>query len=176
MELKKYIKERIVKNKLPLNVEEVHNICLELLKEDNDECHNKIFFKYVLNLVASYINEINPGYTELLGLLKVNKAKIGNIIYYRWLTEEDYYEWLHIRSEIYSKLNENQKRLLNFIELSTLDFLSDINSINKYILYKDKKRMLLNKSGYSCEQTNKTSFVKYLGAQYKQGYTFEVLD
>lgn len=139
MELRAYIKERIEKNKLPLDLDHTskHSI---LYRNEDDDCKYMCFFRYMINLIGGAINEINPDYTELLGLLQIKKAKQSSMIYYRWLTEEDYYDWLNIRKEIYNKLDVDNKRLLNFIELSTLDFLSDIKTYENinYIMIKQK--------------------------------------
>ena len=174
MELRAYIKERIEKNKLPLDLDHTckHSI---LYKEKDDKCDFICFFRYLLNIIGGDINEINEEYTELFGLLQIKKAKQSKMIYYRWLTEEDYFDWLNVRKEIYLKLNKENTRILNFIELSTLDFLSDIRSYEKYKLYNKDTTIIFNKKGYTADLLKNQSFIKYLSRQYMNGFTYEVL-
>ena len=173
MELRAYIKQRIEKNKLPLDLD--HTSKHSILYRNDDDCKYMCFFRYIINLIGGAINEINPDYTELLGLLQIKKAKQSSMIYYRWLTEEDYYDWLNIRKDIYNKLDVDNKRLLNFIELSTLDFLSDIKTYEKYKIYNKKGSVIFNKKGYTADLLKNQSFIQYLTKQYSKGYTYEVI-
>jgi hypothetical protein len=175
MMLREYIRERIEKNKLPLDLDHTSSHSI-LYKEKNDNCEYIGFFRYLLNLVGGAINDINPDYAELFGLLQIKKAKQSQMIYYRWLSEEDYYEWLNIRKDVYTNLNNENKRILNFIELSTLEFLSDIKSNTKYKLTNNSGHIIFNKNGYTASILKNGSFIKYLSNQYMQGYTFEVLE
>lgn len=175
MELKQYIEERIKVNKLPINVDDaLMNVRLyKDIYPDLDE--KQRFFQYLLNHIGGVINEIDHDISEILGFLKVHISKDNNIVYLKFFTEEDYYNWLESRTMIYQALSNSDVRILNFIELSTLDFISDISTLGQYKLYKDKTVINFNKTGYSADTVKSSSFIKYLGSQYKKGFNFKPL-
>lgn len=127
MEIKSFVEERIRKNHLPLNVDE----CVDLIKKyesvypDVDEM--KRFFYVVLNKVGSILNKVDHDLNELLGWLRVRGR--NDINFFEFEDEEDYINWLNARIILYSKLTDKGDiRLLNFLELSTMNFITDITT------------------------------------------------
>lgn len=171
MNIRDYISERITKNHLPLNVDE----CLAVVKTYETIYANvseeERFFLMILNNVGVKLTDINEDMSEILGWLRVHKSK-QNIVYFLFETEEDYYNWLSVRTELYNKLNDKDCiRLLNFVELSTMNFISDILTKSTYVLTNGKTEITINKDGYGVD-VDSVSFIKYLGTKFKEGYSF----
>lgn len=171
MDIKEFIIERKNKNHLNFDIEE----CLNAIKSYGDiypeSTEIKRFFHYILNKVGGIVNNIDNGYAELLGNLKVRGKT--DITFYEFDCEEDYLDWQVVRLDIYEKLKDkNDSRLLNFLELTTMNMISDIYTNSKYELLNGDKTILFNKLGYGTD-VGKASFIKYLGSMFKEGYSFK---
>jgi hypothetical protein len=170
--IKDYIQERITLNHLPLNINE----CLAVI-ETYETIYSNVsekerFFLFIKNKVGEILTNIDEDLSEILGWLHVHKSK-QDIVYFLFETEEDYYNWLSVRKDLYLQLNEDYTRLLNFLELSTMDFISDITTNCNYILELKNKKTDFKKEGYGVDVESTISFIKYLGASFKKGYNFK---
>lgn len=173
MELKLYISERIKLNNLPIDVDNAYMTVKLYADIYPDMTEFERFFQYILNEISQHLVEIDEEIAEILGFLSVHKAKNSDIVYYKFLTQEDYLDWLHYRIKLYNGLSKDNIRLLNFVELSTLDFISDIITNQKYELFNNKQKFIVNKTEFSNDKDTKISFIKYLGNQYKNNYSFK---
>ena len=170
MDIKQFIQERINKNHLSIDIDE----CLDTIKKYEDiypdTTEIKRFFHYILNKVGGILNNIDHEYAEIYGNLKVRGKK--DITFYEFDFEEDYLEWQKYRLDVYKSIkNYDDNRLLNYVELSTMNMISDIFTNCKYELYKDTELIIFNKVGYGTDK-DKLSFIKYLGTKFKDGYSF----
>lgn len=171
MEIKDYVEERVLKNQLPLVVVD----CVKLIDKYEaiypDVDSMKRFFYVVLNKVGAILSTVDKDLNELLGWIKVRGK--NSINFYEFEDEGDYLNWLQGRHYLYEKLtNVDDIRLLNFLELSTMNFISDINTNCKYQLSKDNDVIIFNKIEYGTDNSN-VSFIKYLGGKFKEGYNFK---
>jgi len=171
MEIKDYVEERVLKNQLPLVVVD----CVKLI-DKYEEIYPEVdsmkrFFYVVLNKVGAILSTVDKDLNELLGWIKVRGK--NSINFYEFEDEGDYLNWLQGRQYLYEKLtNVDDIRLLNFLELSTMNFISDINTNCKYQLSKDNDIIIFNKVEYGTDNSN-VSFIKYLGGKFKEGYNFK---
>lgn len=175
--IKEYITERILLNHLDINIDE----CLAVIKTYETIYANvsekERFFLYIKNKVGEILTDIDEDMSEILGWLHVHKSK-QEIVYYLFETDEDYYNWLSVRKELYKKLGDKHKciRLLNFLELSTMNFISDIITSCDYITYTDTDTNGFSKNGYGVSSNNTLSFIKYIGMKFKNGYNFKPIN
>jgi len=197
MEIRAYIVERVKKNSLPIDIDQ----CLDTIKsyrlvypDVNDE---KLFFYYILNRVGSILSAIDMEQAEHLGWLRVRGR--DSITFYEFEEEEDYYAWLAVRPFFYKNIKDyDDIRILNFLDLSIINYIHDIESKRTYHLIKpatpnDVK--IIQKTGYGTDQisskkwtflrrlmnillnrkvgrNDKQSFIKYMAAQFTNGYIF----
>jgi hypothetical protein len=172
MDIKEFVTERITKNNLPLNANE----CLEIMKKYEeiypDVSEIKLFFHLVLNKVGGILNKIDHDCAEMFGNLKVKGR--GEITFYEFDFEDDYLEWQQLRLEVYKQLDDlGDIRLVNYVELSTMNVISDIFTKCKYELISDKNKVsIVNKTGYGTDQDTQ-SFIKFMGTKFKEGYSFK---
>lgn len=171
MSLNQFIKHKINNNKLPLNVNDVINI-VEQYKTIYQVNHEyKLFFYYIKNKIGEILTNFDHDICELFGDLKINGK--GDISYYNFELEDHYFEWLQLRYDIYNKLNKDQIRLLNYTELTIMNFISDIYTECKYELIDNNGNITyFNKTKYGNDQTTQ-SFIKFLAIKFKEGYSFK---
>ncbi len=172
MDIREFVTERITKNSLPLNTDE----CLDIMKTYEEiypgVSEIKLFFYLVLNKVGGILNDIDHDYAEMFGNLKVKGR--GDITFYEFDFEDDYLEWQQLRLEVYKKIDDIDKiRLVNYVELSTMNVISDIFTKCKYeLISKNDKVTIMNKTGYGTDQDTQ-SFIKFMGGMFKDGYSFK---
>lgn len=171
--IRSYVYERVQLNHLPIKVDE----CLAVIETYETIYANvsemERFFLYIKNTVGEFLSEINEDMSEILGWLHVHKSK-QDIVYFLFETEEDYYNWLCVRKDLYDKLeNDDHIRLLNFLELSTMNFISDIISKCEYKMYKSNNIINFKKDGYGVNVQSGISFIKYIGTNFKKEYNFK---
>lgn len=166
MNIVEFINERKTKNHLNFPVDE----CLSYIENYADthveSTPIKSFFHYIKNYVIDKLS------TSDLTKLKVRGKK--DITFYEFDEDEDYQTWLIQRLDVYSKINDTDLlRLLNFLELTTMNFITDIVSNQNYELIdiKDNIKHFI-KTGYGTNQDTQ-SFTKYLGVNFKQGFSFK---
>ena len=127
-ELKNYISDKIVSNHLNIKLDECCDTIEKYRTVYNGKSDFELFFYYILNKVGSIINPIDHNNAEKLGWLRV-KITRKKVVYFQFETEEDYYDWLNIRKDIYYALTDvDSVRMLNFMELSTMNFITDITT------------------------------------------------
>jgi len=170
--IKDFVHERITKNHLAIDVAK----CLEVIEKYADIYPDiseiKRFFQFVLNTVGGILTDIDEDSSELFGSLAI-RGKTG-ITFYEFVFDEDYAAWLVLRLKVYQEIkNVDDLRLLNYVELSTMNMITDIKSTGKYeLIAKDGTVTTFNKSGYGTDQDSK-SFIKFLGGKFKEGYSFK---
>lgn len=172
MEIKDYVEERIVKNQLPLDVIDCVNLIdkYQTVYPDVDEM--KRFFYVVLNKVGAILNNVDDELNEILGWLRVHGR--NNINFYEFEEEEDYLNWLQARVHLYENLTDlNDIRLINFLELSTMNFIADITTKCSYVLTNGKDTIYFTKNGYGTTNQDKLSFIKYIVEKFTEGYNFK---
>jgi len=126
------INKKVIDNKLSIDLNEYKEIYFkykEIYKESSDI---EIFYKYLLNYIGSIINSVESELVELLGWLRITTNDNG-ICFFIFESDEDYRNWMQARIYIYQSLvNESDIRLLNYIELSTINFIKDLDSRHRY--------------------------------------------
>lgn len=170
-DIKDYIESKIKKNRLPLDLDEVLDTVYSLQKSNvyKNFSIKQIFYQYVLNIAGSIIANIDIDIAESFGYLKPKKSYNKDIIYYEFFTEEDYYNWLNARTEIYEKIScYDDFRILNFVEMCTIDFITDINTETKYQLYNTNLKLIdtFNKTKFGTDKNNGLSFIKHVVNEY----------
>lgn len=172
MDIAKFVNERIHKNHLPINPDE----CLDTMKKYEEIYLGvpeiKLFFHFVLNKVGGILNAIDVEYAELFGNLKVKGR--ADITFFEFEDEDDYHEWQKLRIDAYKAITDVcDVRVLNYVELSTMNVISDIFTKCKYeLIDNDGKSTIINKTGYGTDQDTQ-SFIKFMGGKFKEGYTFK---
>lgn len=178
--IKEYVDSKIKKNSLPIDLDKT----LDIINQLNDGgMYNKytlqqIFYQYILNLAGNIIAKIDIDISECFGYLKPKESfKSKNIIYYEFFTEEDYYEWLNNRKTIYDKItNYDDIRLLNFVEMCTINFNTDISTNTEYEILDKTLKLVenINKTGGIIE--NKTgTFITYIVEQFYKNNVYKVV-
>jgi hypothetical protein len=197
MGIRAYITERIRKNSLPIDVDQ----CLETIRSYRtvypDVADEKLFFYYILNSVGAILAAIDMEQAEHLGWLRVRGR--DSITFYEFEEEEDYYAWLAVRPFFYERIKDhNDMRILNFLDLSIINYIQDIETKRIYTLVKPTDLLhpkTIQKTGYGTDQAQersgsflqrlwdlllnrkterneKQSFIKYIVAQFTDGYVF----
>jgi len=134
----------------------------------------KLFFHFVLNKVGGILNNIDVEYAEMFGNLKVKGR--SDVTFYEFEDESDYLEWQKMRIDVYRAVTDlGDTRMLNYIELSTMNTISDIFTKCKYELIGDDGKVnVINKTGYGTDQDT-LSFIKFMGGKFKDGCTFRAI-
>lgn len=169
IDIKEFVRERVEKNHLPIDVDKALAAIEAYKSVYPNETEIKLFFYYVKNEVGGIINKLDHHVAEHLGWLLVRGR--GNITFYEFDDEDDFLVYLEQRPRIYAMLDNDQKRMLNYLELTTMNFIHDITTKSKYVLEKGGAEIKFEKTGYG-QTFNTMSFIKYVGQQFKDGYTF----
>lgn len=171
-EVTKYVKDKINNNLLNLDIEEVVKILYVLEKEYNIHCYKILFMKYIHNLIVSIINDKNI--TNIFSHIEITKHRIMDIVYYQYLDNGEYEAWKTLRPEIYDKLNFNDIRLLNYFEMSTLNFITDISD-KTFIIYNNDKVYTVEQKGYNIyyNRDKQTPFMSFLSKYFRLNYAFK---
>lgn len=173
MNLKEFVQQKIESNKLGLDLNIVLEDIEKLKGSVSYEHEFELFYIHMLNLLGNIVLTIDGNHlrAEMLGWLKVKSSSYNDklMYFYRFETEDDYYYWLNNRIDIYSKLNDvSEIRLLNFIEMSTFDFVSDGINNCKYKLYKlNGRNEVLQKTGMITNDGHK--FMKIIAKHFNDG-------
>lgn len=173
MNLKEFVQQKIESNKLSLDLDIVLSEIEKLKNTISYEDEFELFYIHILNLLGNIILTVDGDHlrAEMMGWLKVKKTSYNDklMYFYRFETEDDYYYWLNNRIDIYDKLDDILEiRLLNFIEMSTFDFVSDGISNCKYKLFKTNgKYDILQKTGMITNDGNK--FMKVIAKHFNDG-------
>jgi len=172
MDIKEFIKERITKNHLNIDLNDCYNTIQKYESIYPDTSEIKRFFHYVVNKCGSIVIPIHEDNAEILGFLKVRGK--GDITFFEFEDEEDYLNWLQVRGELYDNIkNNNDLRIVNYVELSTMNFITDITTTCKYeLIAPDYTVTYFSKTGFGTDQDDR-SFIKFLGTKFKDGYTFK---
>jgi hypothetical protein len=174
MDIREFVEERVDKNHLSIDVD----TCIDTISKYGvlypEASEMKRFFHYVLNTVGGILNAVDHECTEMLGSLKVRGR--GDITFFEFDHDEDYRDWLGMRLRVYNKIVDvRELRLLNYVELSTMNMISDIFTECLYELIDvDGSAVHFKKTGYGTDR-DKQSFIKFLGTNFKKGYTFRPL-
>lgn len=124
------IKEKIEINSLPLDID----ITISNVKEYETiypgKSYQERFFMYVLNTIGAFLTPLNETASEILGWLKMRN--VNDVYFFEFESPEDYYNWLSVRVDLYSKLNNDQMRLMNYLELTMVDFIRDTSTTCTY--------------------------------------------
>jgi hypothetical protein len=123
-------------------------------------------------IASKYSHELE----ELLGWLEVHKHKIMEVVYFYMPDSADYARWKVYRKDLYNSLtNADDIRILNYVEMSTINFITDISNTN-YILSNGVETIKLSQIGYNIEYNGeRASFIHVLGKYFKLGYTYKII-
>ena len=166
----KKLEERVNTYNLPLDVNTVHQVCMDYINIYPDTTYNERFYLYILNNIGSVLTTINEDIGEILGWLKVKK--IDNMICYEFETPEDYLAWINNRHIFYmhEELSLTDIRLLNFVELSCIDFISNDFS------YKEDHKYVITHNDYpdiqNIKKVDDIPFFKILADAFKNNFNF----
>lgn len=199
MEIRAYIAERIRKNSLPIDIDQCLETIKAYRSVYTDVNDEKLFFYYVLNRVGAILSAIDMEQAEHLGWLRVRGR--DHVTFYQFEEEEDYYAWLAVRPFFYERIeNFDDIRIMNFLDLSIINYIQDIETKRTYQLIRPKDgssndQKTIQKTGYGTDQSSgkkwtffnrvldvllnrkkaqndKQSFIKYMVAQFTDGYVF----
>lgn len=173
--MKEFISDKITKYNLNLDAELVFKTIQEYKSIYTGESERNLFYYYLKNYVGKYINDISEEYSELFGLLKIENS--NNVNYYIFDFDEDFCSWSKYKIDIYEKLKDDSIiRILNFIELSTLNFINSNNS-NFYCKIYDKNGFYITevKQGKT-NHTPEQNFIPYLSDKFKNNYNFKIIE
>lgn len=176
-DIREYISSKIKTNYLPLNVDNVLSDIEKFKKLGtySSFTDNQLFYQYILNKCGKIIADINIDVAECFGYLKPKQSFNHEIVYYEFFTEEDYFDWLASRKEIYSNINNiDDLRLLNYLELCTIDFIRDIITECEYEIYdKDLTVVKFKKEKFGVSVETPLSFIKYLATYFRKNMVFK---
>lgn len=173
-----YIKYKIEKNNLPFVTEKLVDVINNYHNKETYRNFSKeqLFYQYILNEAGKIIASIDINIAEHFGYLKPIKSHYDSkIIYYEFFTEEDYYEWLNNRISIYEKItNEKDLRILNYVELCTINFVKDITTTYNYKLLNNKMKTIksFKKEGYGVDIQKNVSFIQFLSHHFNKKINF----
>lgn len=179
MTIEDFVKLKIDSNKLELDYEYVIETIYSMKKSGqpyNNEM--ELFYYFLLNMLGQIILTIDDGdvkRVELMGWLKVKSSIYDGkeMYFFRFETEDDYYNWLNIRKDIYKQLTDPKEiRILNFIELSTFDFVSDNITNGKYVITNGEKNIKIQKTGMVCTR-KKEKFIKHIASYFNNNYIYK---
>ena len=169
--IKEYIDIKIQKNNLPIDLDETLAVVNKL--QESGVYKNftiyQTFYQYLLNIAGSIIAKVDINISESFGYLKPKQSyKRKNVIYYEFFTEEDYYNWLSDRKLVYSKTtNYDDIRILNFVEMCTINFNTDITTKCNYEVFDTLLNSVenFNKNGGIVEN-KKIPFITFIVEQF----------
>ncbi len=173
MEIRQFVEKKINDNDLNIDIE----WCLKTIKQyenlypNTNEKHR--FFYVLLNLVGAFLHDADEDLGEVLGWIKVGNIK--DVYFFKFSDEEDYLNWLQARIYLYEHVvasgNKENLRLLNYLELSILNFIKDITTNCTYEIIKTTT-YTVRKEGFG-NNFNQLSFIKYLVGKFNDGYLFK---
>jgi len=83
---------------------------------------------------------------------------------------------VNVRKTVYDKIdNDEDIRLLNYLELSTMNFIHDIYTKCNYTAYKGDKLIQFKKNEFSVDVDDSVSFIQYIAKLFNNGYNFMVI-
>jgi hypothetical protein len=171
MDIREFVEEKVAKNHLTIDID----ACLDTIQKYADiypdATEIKRFFHYVLNKTGGILNAVDHDCAELFGNLKV-KGRV-DITFYQFDDEADYLEWQMLRAKMYAGITDmSDVRLVNYVEMSTMNMISDIFTKCMYkLIDTNGKVTYINKTGYGTDQDTQ-SFIKYMAVKFKEGYSF----
>jgi len=175
-DLHTYIKNKIDNNKLPLSFDNTIKMVNELKKVNTKNYTDKqLFYQYILNIAGKIIANVDIEVAECFGYLEPKLSFNADIIYYEFFTEEDYYDWLSSRKEIYAKIdNIEDIRILNYVELCTMDYIKDISTICDYeIIHNDKVIKKFCKTEFGVNVDTPLSFIKFVSSFFRKNMVYK---
>jgi hypothetical protein len=184
-DLRKYVKNKIDKNQLNLDIDQTILMIISYRKIYENVSDDILFFHYIMNKVGEILNKYvtndnEKKELELLGWLRVRGSLNSKVVYYEYETDDEFYQWLQYRIKYYKRMIDVKDiRMINYLELSTMNFITDINTNCDYTLQKleykssvgTKNILNFKKTEYGTNQDN-LSFIKYVSNKFNQGYIF----
>lgn len=185
--LRTFVQNKIEKNQLNLDIDETISIIESYRKVYEDSTDEKRFYHYIMNQVGMILNkyaetDLERKEIELIGWLRVRGSSRTNVVYYEYETDDEFYQWLQYRLKFYDRIKKHDEvRLINYLELSTMNFIQDISTNCSYFLTKetaiDEKITnfsghRIEKNGYGTDQDN-LSFIKYMSTKFNDGFNFK---
>lgn len=167
--LLEYIEERKFKNKLLFDAVECFDYITTKYTSSEANTHKRFFYYVRENVYNSFLNIENN-----LFELKIRGKSVTP--FFEFEHDIEYRKWLQFRKDFYSSKNTiGTFRMLNFLELSLMNFITDLTSLQEYeLIAPDGSSTKFKKIGYGTDQ-DQQSFIKYLGRKFKQGFTFKAL-
>lgn len=168
--LRQYIEDRRVRNHLHFDMSKCEEYITEKYTSSDANVYKR-FFYFVREDVYDIISKFGEN-----NIFEIKVRGKGNTPFFEFDCDEQFKKWLQYRKKIYSAPIEIQRlRMLNFLELSLMNFITDLTTIQEYELISPEGVISkFKKIGYGNDQ-DQQSFIKYIGRKFKQGFTFKAL-
>lgn len=169
MDLRQYIEDRRVRNKLNFDIDECITYITEKYTDSNATLYKRFFYYVRENVYNSFVMLEN-------NLFELKIRGKSDTPFYEFESDEEYKKWLRFRRDFYASVNDLQNfRMLNFLELSLMNFITDLTTLQEYELISPTGEISkFKKIGYGTDQ-DQQSFIKYLGRKFKEGFTFKAI-
>lgn len=188
----KWIADKIDKNRLPIELDDYIWSCEKLVVKYPDLDEYKLFYQYIIDQIFAdifhYRLSIYDNTDKIVAtagnIIRRVKLRGLNTTYYEF-DQADYEEWSVVRTHLYSKYDFKdpydvpQLRLLNYFEMSCMNFITDITSKSNYesvhIKWKTHEYDVwkrFEKTGFGVSNDN-ISFIKYIKKIFNEDYIFK---
>lgn len=132
METIKIYEDKIAKNMLPIDVQDIVAVYESYKKLYPDITDLGIFFNYIRNKMGSILVPLDEEIGEVLGWLRLQD---GMNVYFIFDDSDDYQLWMDHRVYVYNGMDDDTIRLLNYLELSIFNFVTDRKNKCNYLAY-----------------------------------------
>jgi hypothetical protein len=168
--LQEYIEDRRVRNHLHFDMAECEEYITTKYTSSDANKHKRFFYfvrEDVYNIVSKFAEN---------NLFEIKVRGKNATPFFEFENPNEYKNWLHYRRKIYqSPIPIPRLRMLNFLELSLMNFITDLTTLQEYELHSPEGNITkFKKIGYGTDQ-DQQSFIKYLGRKFKEGFTFKAL-
>ena len=187
-----WIQDKIDKNRLPISLPDYEYTLEKLVVKYPDLDEYKLFYQYIIDQIfldifhyrLSIYDETDKIVAVAGNIIRRAKLRGLNTTYYEF-DLIDYEEWLKVRTHLYSRYNfgntydVSQLRLLNYFEMTCMNFITDITSecdyetahiqwsTHKYDVWKK-----FRKTGFGVDRDS-LSFIKYVKMIFNDDYIFK---
>jgi len=170
MDLRHYIEDRRIRNHLNFDMSKCEEYITTKYTTSDADIYKRFFYFVRENVIESI---------TMFGENNLYELKVrgkGNTPFFEFESDQEYKKWLQLRKLYYYHIHDIQQlRMLNFLELSLMNFITDLTTLQEYELIAPNRNITkLIKNGYGTDQ-DQQSFIKYLGRKFKEGFTFKAL-
>jgi hypothetical protein len=170
-----WLKSKIEKNKLPFSYE----FCVAYMESVKDQFPDydeyKLFYAFLRDQVWLSVECRDEETRSLIMGLEIRGK---NTTFYEFNSDEEYRRWLDLRMRLYEGLDHTTTRslrILNYFEMSIMNFITDIQTSTEYVAYKGSNKKNFVKLGHYSSESKTTTFMKYIKEIFNKGIHFKPL-